>query len=139
MLLENRAHWPTKEKKRNFRIFKKCPAYAKNGIRWPQMGPGGFFPTNPDLAIILGRKDLNFEIFCFFLIFWTSNFWISRSPDIQILVWAGLGLALGRAWAYQQVSGLRPKTGLLTVWTHIFPGFRQTGTLSKHIFKIRDL
>ena len=27
------------------------------------MGPGGFFPTNPDLADILGRMDFDFEIF----------------------------------------------------------------------------
>ena len=26
------------------------------------MGSGGFFPTNPDLANILGRPDLDFEI-----------------------------------------------------------------------------
>ena len=30
------------------------------------MGPGGFFPTNPDLADILGRMDLNYEN-CYFL------------------------------------------------------------------------
>ena len=30
------------------------------------MGPGGFVPTNPDLADILGRADLDFEIFYFF-------------------------------------------------------------------------
>ena len=29
-------------------------------------GPGGFFPTNPDLADILGRTDLDFENFHFF-------------------------------------------------------------------------
>ena len=40
------------------------------------MGPNGarrFFPTNPDLADILGRTDLNFENF-YFLICWTPNF-----------------------------------------------------------------
>ena len=30
------------------------------------MGPGGFFPTNPDLADILGRTDFDFEKFYFF-------------------------------------------------------------------------
>ena len=36
----------------------------KNGLRWPQMGPGElFFPTNPDLVDLLGRTDLNFDIF----------------------------------------------------------------------------
>ena len=30
------------------------------------MGPGGFFPTNPDLADILGRTDFDFDNFYFF-------------------------------------------------------------------------
>ena len=30
------------------------------------MGPGGFFPTNPDLADILGKMDLNFDNSYFF-------------------------------------------------------------------------
>ena len=47
------------------------------------MGPGGFFPTNPDLADILGRTDLNFGEFCFWIL-WTPTFCISRSPDLQI-------------------------------------------------------
>ena len=33
------------------------------------MGPGGFFPTNPDLANILGRTDFDLGIFTFFEIF----------------------------------------------------------------------
>ena len=50
--------------------------------------------TNPDLADILGRTDLNFENFYSFdfldptfLDFQgprSPNFWISRSPDLQI-------------------------------------------------------
>ena len=31
----------------------------------PKQGQEDFFPTNPDLADILGRTDLNFEIFFF--------------------------------------------------------------------------
>ena len=50
------------------------------------MGPGGFFPTNPDLANILGDTDFDFENFHFFI------FWF---PDFQ----TGPGLGLGRAWA----------------------------------------
>ena len=50
----NRAHWPTKENKQNVGIFLIFLAHAKNGPRWVQMGPGGFFPTNPDLADNLG-------------------------------------------------------------------------------------
>ena len=60
----------------------------------PKWGREDFFPTNPDLADILGRTDLNFETFHFFdfldpivLNFQvpkSQNFWISRSPDLQI-------------------------------------------------------
>ena len=64
------------------------------------MGPGVFFPTNPDLADILGRTDFYFEIF--FVTFWIPNSQISRSADFQVprnLAWARLGLGLGWAWA----------------------------------------
>ena len=53
-----------------------------------------FVPTNPDLADILGRTDLDFENFYFFhfldpkfLDFQvprSPNFWISRPPGLQI-------------------------------------------------------
>ena len=33
---------------------------------WPQMGPGGFSPTNPNLANILGDTDFDFEHFYVF-------------------------------------------------------------------------
>ena len=59
-----------------FRSMKKLPQMAPNGAR-------RIFPTNPDLADILGRTDLNFTNFYFF-IFWTPNCWIFRSPDLQI-------------------------------------------------------
>ena len=89
----NRAHWPTKEIRQNFYIFLIFPAHAKNGPRWAQMGPGGFFPTNPDLADILGRTDFDFENFiCFDFL----------GP--KFLAWAHLGPAwappLGPAWAH---------------------------------------
>ena len=54
---------------------------ASDGPKW---GQEDFFPTNPDLADVLGRTDLNFEMCYVFLIFWTPEFWISRSPDLQI-------------------------------------------------------
>ena len=64
-----------------------------------QMGPNGarriFVPTNPDLADILGRTDLDFEIF-YFGDFWIPNFQV---PDFQKsglrLGWAGFGPGLG--------------------------------------------
>ena len=65
------------------------------------MGPGGFFPTNPDLADILGRADLDFENFHFFDFLDSKflDFQVPRFPEI----WPGPGL--GRAWA-------RPWAGL---------------------------
>ena len=65
---------------------------------WPQMAPNGtlefLFPTNLDLADILGRTDLDFENihvldfvdpkFLDFQVCRSSNFWISRSPDLEI-------------------------------------------------------
>ena len=53
---------------------------AWDGSKW---GQEDFVSINPDLADLLGRADLDFEIFDFF-IFWIPNFWISRSPDFQI-------------------------------------------------------
>ena len=32
-------------------------------LKWHEMGPAVFFPTNPDLADILGDMDLEFEYF----------------------------------------------------------------------------
>ena len=46
---------------------------------WPQMGPGGLFPTNPDLADILGRMDLYFEI-CSFIVFFVEPIFL----DFQV-------------------------------------------------------
>ena len=45
------------------------------------MGPGGFFPTNLDLADILGDTDFDFENL-YFLDFFGSQ--ISRFWDLQI-------------------------------------------------------
>ena len=59
------------------------------------MGPGGFFPTNQDLADILGRTDFDFEIFDFLYV-WIPNFQISRFPDFQK---SGLGRAGPLGWA----------------------------------------
>ena len=50
------------------------------------MVPGGFFPTNPDLADILGRTDLDFDN-CYFSAFLDAKFLafqVPRSPNSQI-------------------------------------------------------
>ena len=85
---------PPRKNRQKIHCFFIFPVHGKNGLRWPQIGPGGFFPTNPDLADILGRTDLDFDNFHFFhfldpkfLDFQvprSPNFWISRPPDLQI-------------------------------------------------------
>ena len=42
-----------------------------------------FFPTNPDLADILGDTDFDFENFDFWDV-WIPDFWISRFLDSYI-------------------------------------------------------
>ena len=82
---------------------------AKNGSRGPQMGPGGFFLTNPDLADILGRTDLDFENFHFWYFFASQ---ISRFQISKNLARAGLG----RAWALGQGDFFLPIQTLPTFW-----------------------
>ena len=56
----------------------------------PKWGQEDFFPTNPDLADILGRTDLILRILIF---------WIFLGPTF--LAWARLGPThLGPAWAH---------------------------------------
>ena len=70
----------------------------------PGMGPNGagriFVPTHPDLVDILGRTDLNFDIFYFFDFLDPKflDFQVPRVPDFQK---SGLGQAWARlgAWA----------------------------------------
>ena len=81
----NRAHWPTKDK-------------------W---GQEDLFPTNPDLADVLGRTVFDFKIFYF------SDFFgvhISVFPGPQIFkMWPGPG----RAWALGRVGPRAgPRVGL---------------------------
>ena len=53
-----------------------------------QMGPEGFFRTNPDLANILGGTDFDFKNF------YSLDLLDSKFPDFQVprnLAWARLG------------------------------------------------
>ena len=62
------------------------------------------FPTNPYLADILGRTDLNFQNFYFF------DFLDPKFPDIQVPNFQKSGL--GRAWAWAGLGyGLGPVLG----------------------------
>ena len=86
----------------------------------PEMVPNGarsFFPTNPDLADILGRTDLDFDIFyfldfCLIPNFQISRFQLSKFPEI----WPGAGLGLGTAWALGRAWDLH-KLGLVKRFT----------------------
>ena len=65
---------------------------ASNGPKW---GRELFFPTNPDLADILGRTDFDFD---FFVFCWSQ---ISRYPGSKFPeIWPGPGLGLGLALAW---------------------------------------
>ena len=74
---------------------------ASDGPKW---GQEDCFPTNPDLADILSRTDLNFESFYFF------DFVEHKFPDIQVPNFQKSGL--GRAWAWAGLGlGLGPGLG----------------------------
>ena len=74
---KNKAHWPTKENKQNVQEFLNFWAHAKICLKWPQMRPGGFFPTDPDLADILGDTHFDFENLI-------PTLWISRFQNSSI-------------------------------------------------------
>ena len=68
---------------------------ASDGPKW---GREDFFPTNPDLADILGRTDLDFENFDFFY------FLDSKFLDFQVprYLKSGLGRAGLEPWLNTQ-------------------------------------
>ena len=61
----NRVHWPTKENMKILSILVIFPVHGKNASDGPKWGQEDLFPTNPDLADILGRTDLDFVNFAF--------------------------------------------------------------------------
>ena len=77
--------------------------------KWRGMAPNGagriFFPTNPDLANILGRTDLDFENFHVFHFLDPKflDFQVPRFPTSGLGLGPGLGLwpGLGRAREHQ--------------------------------------
>ena len=83
-------------------------------MKWPQIGAKRFFPTNPNLADILGRTDLDFENLIFgicldptFPDFQVPDFQISRNPGLG-LAWVRLGpgwARLGPYWVMCKVDG----------------------------------
>ena len=75
------------------------------------MGPGCFFPTNPDLADILGDTDFDFE-----------NFYLLYVFGSQISGLAQLGPSLGPAWAQLGPSLGPVGPGLGPAWARLGPG-----------------
>ena len=65
----------------------------------PKWGQEDFFPTNPDLADILGRTYLDFENLYFLFFFRVPNFWLG--PSLGPPTWAPRGpTRLGPMWAH---------------------------------------
>ena len=108
---------------KTYKSFLHFSGPQKIDLKWAaRLRPDVFFPTNPDLADIWGRTDLDFENL-YFLEFLDSKF-----PDVQVPRLpgpqkSGLGRAepgLGRASA-----GLRPWAGGALGWVptgfHGFP------------------
>ena len=82
---------PPRKISKNQRFFAFFRPTQKIGPDGPKWGQEDFFPTNPDLADILGRTDFDFENFYFldFLDLKFPDFWV---PDFQI---SSLGPGLG--------------------------------------------
>ena len=83
------------------------------------MGPGGFFPTNPDLADILGDTDLDFENFIFFVFFGShisgwGPAWAQLGPGLGLHGWAQmLGLHGRCAQNIEKLQSVRLSNYLL--------------------------
>ena len=69
MVHVGRACWSTKENRQPLvhhgkfakNMFGIFPAHGKNDLTLHEMVPGRFFPTNPDLADILGDIGFDFD------------------------------------------------------------------------------
>ena len=87
----------TKGNRQNVEHFVEFSVHGKTAWDGPKWSREGFlfFSVDPDLADILGRTDLDFENFHFFMC-WLPNFWLSRFPDFQDMVQAGLGTGQAR-------------------------------------------
>ena len=78
----------------------------------PKWGQEDFFPTNPDLADILGRTDLDFE-----------NFYFLDFLGPKILAWAHLG----PTWAHPLGPRVGPPTWAPRGPTHLGPAWAPRG------------
>ena len=79
------SHLSTKEYRRELLFSCIFPAHGKIVMKWHQVGPGGFFPTKPDLADILGNMDFDFENIYFF-----GSFSDPKFPYVFEVFWSFL-------------------------------------------------
>ena len=100
----------------------------KMGPDGPKWGQEDFFPTNPDLADILGRTDLDFENFYFFDLLGPKILaWAQLGPThLGPSTWAPRGPThLGPAWAHP-----RGPTHLGPAWAHPLGAFLAANLLT---------
>ena len=96
------------------------------------MGPGGFLPTNPDLADMLGDTDFDFEI-SYFL-----DFFGSRISGLGPALAHPLGHSLGPpTWAQLAPTHLGPPTWAQLGPTHLGPDAAGAGAAGR-ILKSRS-
>ena len=94
-----------------FRFFRPTQKIGPEGPKW---GQEDFFPTNPDLADILGRMDFDFEN-SYFLDLLGSQLGPNLGP-----AWARLGPGLGPAWARAWARAWAQAWG--RAWARLGPG-----------------
>ena len=58
--------------------------HEKNGLRWPQIGPGGFLFLLIQTLPTFWAERIWILIFLCFWFFWIPKLWISRSPNLKM-------------------------------------------------------
>ena len=89
-----------------FTFFRPTQKNAREGPKW---GREFFFPTNPDLADILGRMDFDFETFYFFDCF------DQQFPDFQDFQISGKLVLIRRETIFPKVCA--PRSFLRPSWS----------------------
>ena len=122
------ARAPKRLNSKHRRFFKAFFQFSrpmrKNSLQWHEMGPGGFFLTNPDLADIFGDMDFDFENFHFLDFFRIQHFQSSRSQISGLgQPWAGLG----QAWAGPGSSAKKKMVCCSSFSPFLMPALRDAG------------
>ena len=107
------------------RVFLFFSVHGENCLGWPKWGREFFFPTNPDLADILGRTDLNFETFYVF------HFLDPKFLDFQVPRYLKSGL--GRAGLGPWVGPWQCCAGALEVQSRVIVSLISSRTMLEMI------